>query len=100
MKRRRTADQIREPIQVYLTPDERSTLDRVANLLDVSRAEILRRGIEAIARDAYAEAADPLDELVGRFDQPTAPCDLATRHDDYQADAIESEWADPADPSS
>ena len=100
MPRRKTADQVREPIQVYLTPDERSKLDRVAVLLGVSRAEVLRRGISAVARDAYADTADPLDELVGRFDSSTVPPDLSTRHDDYLADAIESEWADPADPSS
>ncbi len=100
MARRPKSDQVREPIQVYLTPEERSTLDRVAHLLDVSRAEILRRGISAVARDAYAGTADPLDDLVGRFDERAAPRDLAARHDDYLADAIESEWTDPRKQSS
>lgn len=35
---------IREPIQVYLTPDERAELDRTAKALGVSRSEVLRRG--------------------------------------------------------
>ncbi len=100
MSRKPKSDQVREPIQVYLTPEERSTLDRVAHLLDVSRAEILRRGISAVARDAYAGTADPLDDLVGRFDEPAAPRDLAARHDHYLADAIEAEWTDPHKQSS
>jgi hypothetical protein len=39
---------VREPIQVYLTNDERADLDRVARELGVSRSEVLRRGVEAI----------------------------------------------------
>ncbi len=100
MDRRQKSDRVREPIQVYLTPEERSTLDRVAALMNVSRAEILRRGISAVARDVYAGTPDPLDDLVGRFDEPAAPRDLAARHDDYLADAIESEWTDPHKQSS
>lgn len=43
--RKRTGSSVREPIQVYLTPDERSVLDRLAEELDISRAEVLRRGL-------------------------------------------------------
>jgi hypothetical protein len=39
---------VREPIQVYLTPEERAELDRVARDLGVSRSEVLRRGISAV----------------------------------------------------
>lgn len=38
---------VREPIQVYLTPEERAELDRAASALGVSRSEVLRRGISA-----------------------------------------------------
>lgn len=41
--------QVREPIQVYLTSQERAELDRTADRLGVSRSEVLRRGIESIA---------------------------------------------------
>jgi hypothetical protein len=45
---------IREPIQVYLTPDERARLDQAAAALGVSRSEALRRGIEAVGVPRYA----------------------------------------------
>ena len=44
---------VREPIQVYLTPAERSELDRSAEELGVSRSEALRQGIQAIAARRY-----------------------------------------------
>lgn len=40
--------EVREPIQVYLTSQERSELDRAAEELGVSRSEVLRRGVEAM----------------------------------------------------
>lgn len=39
---------VREPIQVYLTPEERAELDRAALAMGVSRSEVLRRGIAAV----------------------------------------------------
>jgi len=39
---------VREPIQVYLTSEERGELDRAAQELGVSRSEVLRRGVEAV----------------------------------------------------
>jgi hypothetical protein len=39
---------VREPIQVYLSNQERAELDRAAKELGVSRSEVLRRGIEAV----------------------------------------------------
>jgi hypothetical protein len=39
---------VREPIQVYLTSQERAALDRAAKELGVSRSEVLRRGVEAM----------------------------------------------------
>lgn len=44
---------VREPIQVYLTPEERAELDRVAEVLGVSRSEVLRRGIQAVGAPGY-----------------------------------------------
>lgn len=49
-------DAAREPIQVYLTPEERARLDRVAREMGVSRSEALRRGIRAIAGRGEGEA--------------------------------------------
>ena len=52
---------VREPIQVYLTADERAELDGVARNMGVSRSEVLRRGIELAGGAAYA---GPLRDLV------------------------------------
>ena len=41
-------DRVREPIQVYLTREERAELDRRAEELGVSRSEALRKGILAL----------------------------------------------------
>jgi len=45
---------VREPIQVYLTPEERAELDRAAAEQGVSRSEVLRRGIRAVEPTRYA----------------------------------------------
>jgi hypothetical protein len=81
---------VREPIQVYLTSGERDRLDRLAEGLGVSRAEVLRRGIDALAGQALD--VDPLDALVGAFGKPAVPADLAERHDAYLVEDVEREW--------
>ncbi|CAN5857373.1 hypothetical protein BH20GEM1_BH20GEM1_00510 [soil metagenome] len=43
------AARVREPIQVYLSTAERDRLDRLASKLGVSRSEVLRRGLDAMA---------------------------------------------------
>jgi len=47
------AKSVREPIQVYLTSEERARLDRVARELGVSRSEVLRRGILEVRSPGY-----------------------------------------------
>ncbi len=44
------AKKVREPIQVYLTADERSDLDDLAANLGLSRSEVLRRGIALLSQ--------------------------------------------------
>jgi hypothetical protein len=54
---------VREPIQVYLTAEERRELDRLAEEHGLSRAEVLRRGIQSFARER-AERRSPMLDLV------------------------------------
>lgn len=54
-------DRVREPIQTYLSEEERAELDRAAAELGVSRSEALRRGIRALAGSG---AGGPLRPLV------------------------------------
>jgi hypothetical protein len=76
---------VREPIQVYLDRVERASLDRLARELEVSRAEVLRRGLEALGRERRVTVYDALAPLVGSVDAPRAPDDLAERHDEHLA---------------
>ena len=76
---------VREPIQVYLDRSEREDLDRLATKLGVSRAEILRRGIRALAVADARSVYDAMDRVIG-MEFPGAPVDLADRHDDYLKD--------------
>ncbi|MDZ7781216.1 MAG: CopG family transcriptional regulator [Gemmatimonadota bacterium] len=64
---------VREPIQVYLTPEERAELDRVALAMGVSRSEALRRGIAAVEhRPRYEGSLRTLVED-GVVTPPTIP---------------------------
>lgn len=54
---------VREPIQVYLTDDERTRLERLAAELGVSRSEILRRGVDALGQPPADRGGGPLTAL-------------------------------------
>ena len=42
---------VREPVQVYLAPDDSDLLARVAAESGLSKAEVLRRGVRSFARE-------------------------------------------------
>lgn len=87
---RRRAKAVREPIQVYLTRSERAALDRLARELGVSRAEVLRRGLLAIAKTEAQSLYDAFDRLIGVVSDADVPADLAEQHDEYLAQDIEA----------
>jgi hypothetical protein len=77
---------VREPVQVYLDPVDRSLLEDVAERTGLSRAEILRRGLRRVAGDLLAEhePGAAFERLVGALgDDPSLPPDLAAHHDEY-----------------
>lgn len=80
---------VREPIQVYLDETDRVLLEDVVRRTGLARAEILRRGLRAVAREALAERrpGSSLDFLIGSL--PDAPSDLAERHDEHLTQALE-----------
>ena len=53
MRKRSTAatSAVREPVQVYLAPDDRDLLARLVEETGLSKAEILRRGVRSFARE-------------------------------------------------
>ncbi len=86
MAREKKPSRVREPVQVYLDPQDRELLDRMAERSGVSRAELMRRGLRKLAADILTERPPgwSLDVLIGCLgDDPTLPRDLSTRHDEY-----------------
>jgi hypothetical protein len=77
---------VREPVQVYLDPQDRELLEVLAARTGLPRAEVLRRGLRQMADHILTERApgwslDTLDGALG--DDPGLPGDLAARHDEY-----------------
>lgn len=72
----------KRPIQLYLDPEDRARLERLAGELGLSMAETLRLGLRRLAADRLDED-DPLLRLAGSLDNPDLPTDLSTRHDEY-----------------
>lgn len=65
---------VREPIQVYLDRGERAALDRLARELDVSRAEVLRRGLELLSERRRETVYEWLDRLMRMpVEEPVSP---------------------------
>lgn len=86
MPPRKKPGRVSEPVQVYLDRQDRALLDQVAREANISRAEVLRRGIRKMAQDLPKDRRPgwSLDLLIGAFgDDPTLPTDLSVRHDYY-----------------
>jgi hypothetical protein len=77
---------VREPVQVYMEPDDKALLDQLAEETSLSRAELLRRGLRRIAADLRGARAPgrSLDLLIGALGTDAdIPPDLSTRHEEY-----------------
>lgn len=96
MTRRRVREAA--PLQVYLVPDERERLERLADQLDATKSDVIRRGLLALERELTSPAAHPALRLIGIADaeiRGLAPADAARAHDQLLADAEEAAWAPP-----
>ena len=59
---------VREPVQVYLDPDDRAILLQIAERTALSQAEILRRGLRRLAADLTDNPpGSSLDRLIGEI---------------------------------
>lgn len=76
---------VREPIQVYLTADERALLDEAARDTGYSRAEILRRGLRSFVAHE-ASGASPMLSFLNSIAGKDLPADLGRRHDEHLAE--------------
>jgi hypothetical protein len=86
MPRKRSSPQVREPLQVYFTGDERRLLDRIASDTGLSRAEVLRRGLRSFAREQPPEN-NPMLKFIEDLRGADWPADLGRNHDKYLAEA-------------
>ncbi len=74
----------KKPVQVYLDATQRAKLSYLAKRLDVSYAEVLRMGIDALSRVTLSADDDPAMQLIGLLgEQTNSPGDLSVAHDRY-----------------
>ena len=82
----RAAKGVREPVQVYLAPDERDLLNRLAAESGLSKAEVLRRGMRSFAREQ--SGASPMLAFIAEGQADTWPdTGVAARHDEILAES-------------
>ena len=97
MTRRRAREAA--PLQVYLVADERDRLDRLADQLDATKSDVIRRGLLALERELQSPTSHPALRLIGIADAETAgmaPVDAAREHDHEIADGEETSWTPQA----
>ncbi|MFQ5703051.1 MAG: hypothetical protein ACE5HT_03425 [Gemmatimonadales bacterium] len=85
-QRKPKAKSVREPLQVYLTRDERAMLDRLSADTGLSRAEVLRRGMRSFAVHE-APRRSPMLEFMLSIKGADLPPDMGVNHDKYLAEA-------------
>ena len=88
-KRHEKSRRVAEPVQVYLAHEERQTLKRLAEQLNLSMSDVVRRAIAALEESVMHPEKHPALRLVGMVDRdaaPTPPYDPAVEHDRFLAD--------------
>jgi len=83
---KRLPSRLSEPLQIYITADERRMLDTLAAETGLSRAEILRRGLRTFAAER-AGGGGPMQELLLSLREASWPADIATHHNEHLARA-------------
>lgn len=74
----------KKPVQVYLDRTYQAKLASLAAYLGVSFAEVLRQGLDALARDLVPPKDDPAMQLVGLMGEDSESLgDLSVEHDQY-----------------
>ena len=77
---RKHATRVAEPVQVYLASPDRERLERLAERLDTTKSDVLRRGLEALEsltrrRTGKSGVPGPLPTFAGRGLQPGVDLD-------------------------
>lgn len=76
---------VREPVQVYLEADDSSLLARLAASTGLSKAEVMRRGMRAFAREQEVES--PMLAFFAEGATGDWPAGVAVEHDAVLAES-------------
>ena len=76
---------VREPVQVYLAPDDSDLLSRLTSETGLSKAEVLRRGVRSYAREQGGES--PMLRFLTESNAAGWPDAAAVDHDALLAEA-------------
>ncbi len=85
---KRQTKQVREPAQVYLDPAEQERLERLTAVLDTTKSNVLRRGLEALERELFDPEHHPALQIIGIAGvEQGRECDfdVAREHDRFLA---------------
>lgn len=83
----------KKPIQVYLDHKRDLGLSFVADKLNISKAEVIRRSLDEYLPHALPPEEDPLIEMIGLLgDDSGLPEDLAENHDYYLTKWERESW--------
>ena len=80
---------VREPVQVYLAPDDSALLSRLAAETGLSKAEILRRGVKSFARE-HGGGVTPMLRFLAESTLDGGPDGVAADHDAMLAETYQA----------
>ena len=90
---------VAEPVQVYLEPTDRARLERMADDLNATKSDVLRRALEALEQqltDPESHPAIRLIGLAGPYTQHSSTGnDVAVEHDRFLAEQEIASWQKP-----
>lgn len=81
------------PVQVYLDRSTRDRLDRLAANLELSKSDVLRRGLLSLERELLDPSSHPALRLIGTVVEEPSPdfaYDVAREHDRVLAQLYEA----------
>ena len=82
------ATRLKQPVQVYLRPEQLQSLRFLAQRRNVAISELIRQGVDKVLDEAPPED-DPLWSIIGIGDSGLG--DLAEKHDEYLVSWLRSE---------
>ena len=85
----------KKPMQVYLDYKQDAELSYVADKLNISKAEVIRRSLDEYLIEAIPLEDDPLMEMIGLLpEDDDSPTDGSVNHDFYLAKWEREGWAE------